>query len=142
MVNINTSVDDLRKKILHPEKRGLHVYTDAIAKDIQFYTRIGMTGIGTEDCDWDELNMYVYARMMWDPALSSNTLIADYCDRSYGKASAPMFRHWLVLHDARNLFRSQKPLAVGFLNQAKKAQLTAEEHRRIDTLEKIWATIQ
>lgn len=142
MVNINTTVEDLQTRLLKPEKRGLHVYTGTIAADMQLYTRLGVVGVGTEDWDWDELNMYLYSRLMWNPELSAPTVIADYCDRSYGPAAAPMFRHWLVLHDARNRFRSHKADAVGFLHEARALATGPEERPRLETLATIWNTIQ
>ena len=137
MVDMDTAPEDL-ERLIDPSRKGFHVYTDAIAKDIQLYSEIGVTGVGSEDWDWNELNMYLYPRLLWNPDLSSNAVIADYCRRSYGPAAAPMLRHWLVLQDSRESFRSQKALALSFIEQAKEKELSAAERRRIDAVAAIW----
>lgn len=140
MVDMNTSPDDL-ERLIDPSSKVFHVYTDAIAKDIQLYAEIGVTGIGSEDWDWNELNMYLYARLLWNPNSSSNAVIADYCRRSFGEAAMPMFRHWLVLQDSRESFRSQKDLALSFIEQAKERRLSAAQRRRIEAVAAIWRHI-
>ncbi len=141
MVGVNTSTDDLLHRLIDPSKKGFHVYTSAIAADIQLYSEIGMQGVGSEDWDWDELNMYLYPRLMWHPELSSNAVIADYCHRSYGKAALPMLRHWLVLQDAREKFRAYKDLALQHLKEAEKIQVSPAERRRIEAVEETWTHI-
>lgn len=101
-----------------------------------------MEGLGTEDWDWDEVNMYTFPRLLWRPELSSNALIADYCRRSYGKAALPMLRHWLTLQDAREKFRSFKDTALAHLRDAKAIPVSSSERRRIEAVEEIWSHIQ
>jgi len=105
------------------------------------YSEIGNIGLGSEDWDWDEVNMYVYPRLLWHPELSSNFLIADYCHRSYGPAAMPMLRHWLAIQDAREAFRSVKAECLGYLREAKQVTLPEAELRRIRILEDTWTHI-
>ena len=39
---------------------------------------------------WNELVQYVYARLLWDPRLSTHDLISEFLDLYYGKAAAPV----------------------------------------------------
>jgi Domain of unknown function (DUF4838) len=139
---MNTTQDDLETRVIDLKKKGFHVYTDAIAKDIKLYSEIGNTGVGSEDWDWDELNMYVYPRLLWHPELSSDALIADYCRRSYGAAAMPMLRHWLAIQDAREHFRSAKPECLRYLQEAKQIALPPAKLRRIKIVEETWTHIE
>ncbi len=141
MVDMNTTTADLETNVIDLSKKGFHVYTDAIAKDIQLYSQIGNTGVGSEDWDWDELNMYVYPRLLWHPEYSSDALIADYCHRSYGTAALPMLRHWLALQAARETFRPAKAECLRHLRDAEAMGPPAEVVRRIKVLEDTWTHI-
>ncbi len=69
---------------------------------------MNFTGLSADDPHswWHHLNQYLNARLLWDPDLSVDELMDDYCARFYGPAAEPMARFWdrcaeLYLDDAQ-----------------------------------------
>lgn len=141
MIDRHTTGENLEQKLLDPSRRTFHVYSDAIAKDIWYYTQIGMEGIGAEEWDWNEINMYLYPRLTWEPWLSSTSLVEDYCKRAYGKAAGPMTLHWLILQEAREKYPSEKGRCLTLIDQAEKLAQDSEVRRRIQEVREIWSHI-
>jgi hypothetical protein len=141
MIGRDTTADDLEKKLMDPGLKRIHVYSDAMAKDIWYYTQIGMKGIGTEEWDWDEVNMYIYPRLTWEPDLAPTALVADYCTRAYGAAAAPMTRHWLILQEAKENYPFERVRCLALLEEAKKMTRDSSILRRIEELRGIWSRL-
>ncbi len=73
---------------------------------IQTYRDYGVKGIFVEiekfSSDCHDLNVYVLTRLLEDPDCDVETLIADFCDRYYGKAGKAVCEYLYVLRDAQN----------------------------------------
>jgi len=67
-----------------------------IQDDLRWYASLPLQGISTyaEPADWFtyELNHYCLGKLIWDPGLSVDSLINDYCAIRYG-GSAPIAKH-------------------------------------------------
>ena len=72
-----------------------------IREDIGYFQRIGVNGLSSDlyEVDWAPLNMYAFGRLTWNPQLTTDEIIADFCRRYYGRASEPMIAYWTLLED-------------------------------------------
>jgi len=141
MINMDTKAENLESQLIDIRKRTFYVYSAAIPKDLWYYRLMGIRNVQTEEWDWEEVNMYVYARSLWDLSVSSDSLLEDYCLRAYGGAATPMLRHWLVLQEARDQYRSQKSLALSYLLKARGMTEDPNVLQRIKRIEEIWSTL-
>ena len=57
---------------------------------------MNFTGVGLDSPHswWHHLNSYVTAKLLWDPDLSVDDIVSDYCARFYGPAADTMRRFW------------------------------------------------
>ncbi|MGC9318124.1 MAG: DUF4838 domain-containing protein [Armatimonadota bacterium] len=72
-----------------------------IAGDLKHFRRIGVGGVVSQHAwPWAfNLNAYTLARMLWDPSLTADAIIDEYC-RRYGEAAGDMKRYFLAMEDA------------------------------------------
>ena len=72
-----------------------------IREDIGFFRRIGVDGLSSDlwEADWCPLNMYAFGKLTWNPELTTDEIIADFCRRYYGKASDSMIAYWNLLEE-------------------------------------------
>ncbi len=141
MIKQETAAENLEAKLIDPSQRTFHVYSDTVAKDIWYYTQIGMEGLGSEEWDWNEINMYFYPRLLWDPGRSSVSLLEEYCSRAYGQAAEPMTLHWLILQESREKYPAEKSRCLAMLDQAEQMTQDGDVLRRIGELREIWSHI-
>lgn len=151
MINMNTTAQDLEANLIDSSSRTFHVYADTIPKDLWFYRQMGLQNVQSEEWDWEEINMYLYARSLWDLHKSSNFLIEDYCRRAYGQAADPMIQHWLILQETKNPYRpepaypftwqdrSSRQRALSLLSEAVEMTRDPAAVRRIQRLQEIWS---
>jgi hypothetical protein len=78
-----------------------HSYVSMMREDMRFFRRIGADGISSDQWGpgWFPLNMYAFARLMWDPELTVEGIISDFCSRYYGAAAEPMAAYWAALEE-------------------------------------------
>lgn len=72
-------------------------------RDIPWYKRVRVRGFSWESYkSWATLtpNHYVLAQMMWDADQEPQALLADFCDKFFGPAAAPMARYYETLERA------------------------------------------
>ncbi|HEX8137947.1 MAG TPA: DUF4838 domain-containing protein [Pyrinomonadaceae bacterium] len=68
-----------------------------IRRDIPLLARIGVERFMSETQQhWANqgINFYLAAKLLWNPREDTDRLLAEYYDRFYGKASAPMRKYW------------------------------------------------
>lgn len=72
-----------------------------IAGDLKHLDRIGVSGVVSQHAwPWAfNLNAYTLARMLWDPDLTADAIIDEYCQR-YDQAADDMKRYFLAMEDA------------------------------------------
>jgi hypothetical protein len=95
-----------------------------IREDIGYFRRIGVNGLSSDqfEVDWAPLNMYAFGRLTWDPKLTTDEIIADFCRRYYGKASDPMIAYWNLLEEGlRESWNTNGP--VNWRNQQRAAMM-------------------
>ena len=72
-------------------------------RDMRWYKRAGVKGFSWESHQsWATLspNHYVLAQMMWNADQDPRALLADFCDKFFGPAAAPMRRYYETLEGA------------------------------------------
>ena len=112
---------------------------ETIASDLRFYRdQLGLTRVSSEIVDWHEENMYVYARLAWNPDLSWQVALEDFCRRSYGQAADVMLKHWLLLESAKENWFRHRDECKQYLRQALQSAETTEIRHRINRITELW----
>lgn len=72
-----------------------------IREDIEYFRRLGVEGLSCDlwDADWCPLNMYAFGKLTWNPDLTTEEIITDYCRRYYGRGSDAMIAYWNLLEE-------------------------------------------
>ncbi|MHB0935550.1 MAG: DUF4838 domain-containing protein, partial [Armatimonadota bacterium] len=76
---------------------GIYPIVNVMAEDLQLLRHLGFTRIETDQAGWNPVNLYAAARLLWNPELNWEDIIADFCRRHYGDAAEAMTRYWLDL---------------------------------------------
>ncbi len=100
------------------------------------------------------INLYVTARLFWEPNLNINQLLQEYCRLFYGPAEKPMLKFWQTADNKRNTAIKKNPKCTpemiftqellteldGYLNAAIKAtQENSIYRKRINVIRKEFA---
>lgn len=110
-----------------------------IEADLKFYRdELGLTHVSSEIADWHEENMYVYARLAWNPDTSWREALADFCRRSYGPAAGEMLQHWTVLQAAGAEWFRHREECERYLRTALEKAETTEFRRRVNRIAELW----
>jgi len=75
----------------------IHPQATLAAQDIPLLHRLGFDGMSSDLFGWTPVNVYVTARLMWNPQQSAASLVADFCRRYYGSAHEAMTHYWMTL---------------------------------------------
>ncbi|MEW6355478.1 MAG: DUF4838 domain-containing protein [Planctomycetota bacterium] len=84
-----------------------------ICEDMRYFRRLGITGISSDQWGpgWYPLNMYAYAKLCWNPDLTPEEIIEDFCRRRYGGAAQAMMDYWNLLEEGlRESWTTQDPI--------------------------------
>ncbi len=112
---------------------------ETMAADLRFYRHeLGLSRVSSEIADWHEENMYVYARLAWNPDSPWRDTLEDFCRRSYGRAAEPMIRHWLALEAAKENWFRRREECERYLQQAFEAAETMDIRRRLGRIALLW----
>jgi hypothetical protein len=112
---------------------------ETIESDLRFYRHeLGLTHVSSEIADWHEENMYVYARLAWNPDSSWRDALADFCRRSYGRAADEMLQHWTILQSAKDGWFRHREECEGYLRKALDKAETADVRRRVNRIAELW----
>ncbi|MFL6302543.1 MAG: DUF4838 domain-containing protein [Candidatus Sulfotelmatobacter sp.] len=123
----------------HDRPRWEFPVLDTMNADLRFYRdELGLTHVSSEIADWQEENMYAYARLAWNPNASWRDVLADFCRRSYGPAAEDMLQHWTVLESAKENWFQHREECSRYLARALTKADTAEFRRRIDRAAGLW----
>ncbi len=71
--------------------------------DIQHYRKAGILGVNTESRNaiaTTFINLYLRARLLWNPDEDVNALLADFYPNFYGPAAEPMEKYWSTIYAA------------------------------------------
>lgn len=75
----------------------------AFRQDVKHYRRAGILGVNTESRNaiaTTFLNLYLRARLLWNPDEDVDALLADFYPKFYGPAAEPMRRYWDTIYRA------------------------------------------
>ena len=77
----------------------IHPQALLAGRDLKLLSALGFNGLSSDMWGWTPVNLYVVARLMWDPSCSARALVKDFCRRYYVKAADPMFEYWMGLEE-------------------------------------------
>lgn len=77
----------------------IHPQALLAGRDLKLLSALGFNGLSSDMWGWTPVNLYVVARLMWDPSRSAQALVADFCRRYYGRAADPMYDYWMGLEE-------------------------------------------
>jgi hypothetical protein len=95
------------------DKQRVWSMVSMLCEDIPHLRRCGADGISSDQWGpgWYPLNMYAFGKLMWNPDLRAEEIIADFCQRYYGSASQTMTRYWGLLEEGlRESWKTDKPV--------------------------------
>jgi hypothetical protein len=75
----------------------------AFRQDVKHYRDAGIMGINTESRNaigTTFLNLFMRGRLMWDPDVDVDALLAEFYPKFYGPAAAPMATYWGTIYEA------------------------------------------
>jgi hypothetical protein len=75
----------------------------------------------------NRLSVYLYARLLWNPNLTMNEVLSDWCQTVFGEAAAPMLDYYLAMDRAWTAM----PIHATILGNA----LSAAPHLMTDSLQ-------
>jgi hypothetical protein len=84
-----------------------------LCQDIPYLGRCRADGVSSDQWGpgWYPLNMYAFGKLMWNPTLRPEEIIADFCHRYYGAAGQTMIRYWSLLEEGlRESWTTEKPV--------------------------------
>jgi len=90
--------------LLYGRREGVpSVFLHKLADDLRHFTRHGLIGTDFDSLihHWaaEGLNAYGLARLLWDPTLTADAILDDYCRTGFGPAAAPV-REWFLRLEA------------------------------------------
>lgn len=96
--------------VIYDYDQGMLVWRDipnpsiqSIRQDIKHYQKAGIMGVSTESRGAMAsifLNLYVRARLYWDPSTDVDALLAEFYQKFYGPAAGPMAAYWTAINNA------------------------------------------
>lgn len=105
----------LRPNALHRGNGLPAVYTYKLSQDIKHCYETGMTIADFDSLigNWSTqgLNYYVLAKLLWDPSLDVDTIVKDYCDAGFGKASGKIQEYFKQLEEITSRIASREAVA-------------------------------
>ena len=113
-----------------------------IQEDIRYYQKLGIDKISSEsvhwyDPNWFSVNLYVYAKLIWDPEAKWQELVEDFCRRYYGKAASPMADQWLRIQGEVDWQRHREE-CLADIQEAKSLADNDKVLARIQAVEDVW----
>ena len=75
----------------------------AFRQDVKHYRRAGILGVNTESRNaiaTTFLNLYIRARLLWNPDEDVDAFLAEFYPKFYGPAAVPMKVYWSTIYDA------------------------------------------
>ena len=64
--------------------------SQVIVRDLQILHELGAQGSSSDMYGYSPINMYVAARALWDPGVSWEAVVRDFCSRYYGDVAEAM----------------------------------------------------
>jgi len=109
-----------------------------IAEDMKFYRDIGIDKISSEDINWRQLAMYLYARFTWNLTRNPMEIVEEFCQKYYQDAAPAMLEFFLEEDKKIGGWEKRKAQGLRHLAQAKTKTNNQKVFERIKNLEKIW----
>lgn len=80
-----------------------YIWVHSLAQKIKLYHQSGIRWLTAENYpDWSGtgIQAYIGAKLLWNPKLDTDALLADYCQQAYGPAAPAMERYYESLEKA------------------------------------------
>ena len=106
-----------------------------MADGIRRYHGLGLSTYDAESsCNWgpNGLGYWVAAQLMWQPSLTADALVHDFCTRAFGKAAQPMRRFYDRMATGQRFSPRWLKLAFLDLKQAHEWESDAAVRARLD----------
>ena len=84
-----------------------------IGEDMRYFHKLGIQGISSDQWGpgWYPLNMYAFAKLAWNPGLTRDQIIQDFCAKYYGRAAGTMAAYWNALEEGlRESWTTKTPI--------------------------------
>jgi len=108
-----------------------------LAAELRFYPTIGIRQCSSEGAGegyWRPMVMYAYGRLLWNPELSYEAIMEDFCRYAYGEAADVMLEFWQI-QEKREPFLTQRDKNLAMVRQAKTLTGDAQVLARLAHLE-------
>jgi hypothetical protein len=102
---------------------------DYLRKQIPLYVERGATSLDCESSsNWGlhGRGYYVAHKLMWDPSVDVDSLLADFYEKAFGPAAAPMRRYFERFDGGNEPLVSAHSLALGFRDLDEAAKLAPD----------------
>jgi len=106
-----------------------------LAQSIRHYRDLGLSTYDAESgCNWgpNGLGYWAASKLMWSPDLDEKALVADFCQRAFGAAAAPMRRLYDRWATGERFAPRGLKLALLDLKQARALESDAAVRARLD----------
>jgi len=84
-----------------------------MSADVPYLVESAVDGISSDQWGpgWYPLNMYAFGKLTWNPELTPQEIIDDFCAKYYGRAAPPMARYWSTLEEGlRESWSTDRPI--------------------------------
>jgi hypothetical protein len=109
-----------------------------ICEDLRYFKRLGIQGVSSDQWGpgWYPLNMYAFAKLTWNPELTRDEIVSEFCAKYYGRSAGTMTAYWNALEEGlRESWTTRGPIDwrdQRRLDLAKKA-LAEADNKRIES---------
>lgn len=79
--------------------------------ELRCFREMGIRNISTEIVNWQQLNMYAFGVLSWNPNTPVDQIIGDFCQAVYGAGAGPMTRFWAELEKREHHSGAKRKLA-------------------------------
>lgn len=96
--------------VIYDYDQGMLVWRDipnpshqAFQRDVQHYRKAGILGVDTESRNaiaTTFLNLHIRGRLLWNPDVDVDALLAEFYEKFYGPAAEPMAAYWNAIYQA------------------------------------------
>lgn len=95
------------------DKQRVWSMVSMMCDDMRYFRRLGVTGISSDQWGpgWYPLNMFAFGKLAWNPDLTPQEIVDDFCVRYYGRAAQAMAAYWNVLEKClRESWNTDRPI--------------------------------
>lgn len=95
------------------DKQRVWSMVSMMCDDMRYFRRLGVDGISSDQWGpgWYPLNMVAFGKLAWNPDLTPQEIVDDFCARYYGRAAQAMAAYWNTLEKClRESWNTDRPI--------------------------------